>query len=119
MIDLIGSMGETILVHRNASGEWVNGRWLAVSPSTISIDAVVLPMSAQELTNQIQMGGIADRDAITIYSIAELFESSEDTEKTRDIVEWRGNRYSVTSVSYRYQLDGLEHYKSIGKLENS
>lgn len=118
--EIFGDLVETIQLTRTMPGTYVNGKFVSAGGQTTeSILAVVVPLSASQLANNIAPVGFEDRDAISIYSDDNLLESDEESGQNRDTITWRGKQYVIKSVANRYQIEDLAHYHSIAYLKGS
>lgn len=119
--DLIEEYGYPVQIERTTPGEFNQntGKWTGGMTTMIDTIAAILPMDKSETENKLSTIGIEDRDAVAIYSTIELLESSEKTKQDRDTLIWDTRRYVIVSCVPRMQIEGLEHFKSIGVLEGS
>ena len=118
---VIAAFAETIIRKTNPPGAFDpnTGEWTVGPEVQENITATVVPLNAQALINEISEAGVESKDAIAIYSDAELLESDETTKQPADRIVWNGRDYVVRSVSHRYQIPSLKHYKSIAFLIDS
>jgi len=105
---LIEEFQEAISVARVAPGSYVNGTWVDGSTSTLSLQAVVMPLDGTEIL-AMDLGEHAT-SVIKVYCETALQTANEVTHDRPDIITWQGDQYQVHSVAYRAQAPVLEHY---------
>lgn len=120
IIETFGDL-EAVEIERTTPGEYdqTTGKWVDGIETIIPFLAVVLPLSRQDAMDELGQAGIEDRDGIVVYSEIQLFEASKENKQDRDIILWKARQYVVEKCDHRYQIDDLEHYKSICILKNS
>lgn len=97
-------------ITRKAAGSYVNGLFVAGSPSTLTIQASIQPVSGEDL-KPLPEGRRLD-DYIKVYTDSNLQMLQESTGKQPDQLTWRGHTYECISVDAR-QMDVINHYKYI------
>lgn len=118
---VITEYGESILRKTNGPGAFDpnTGEWSPGAETSEPIFAAVLPLNAAELITEVSSAGLETKNAVAIYSDVELLGSDEATKQPADRIIWNDREYVIKSVSHRYQIASLAHYKSIAFLKDS
>lgn len=78
------------------TGTFEAGGWVPNTPTVISAFGAVRNTSGKE----VDMIPEADRihESITIRTVTQIFETSEDLSQTSDIFQWQGDKYRLMNV---------------------
>ncbi len=117
---MIADFGEPapLDVSRATVGAYVSGRWAPGTPEAITLDsAVVVPADPETL--KLLPSGQELTAGIIIYTDDELRTVDEAGKFPADVVTYDGKTWQVQKVERRWQVEGLEHYKSIAILEDA
>jgi len=88
-------------VTRRPKGQYVQGRLVTVTPSTLLVSACVQPASGRQL--QRLPDGMRLSETISIWSEVELFVKTATSDP--DLIEYRGNKYEV-QISHPWDEHG-------------
>lgn len=96
--EAFGDWLETVTGTRTP-GTYVNGRWVAGTPVSLSFVGVVQNAEPEDL--EVMPEGNRADDVIKIHSIFELIPQDKDTGYTGDLIDYDGNTYLVMNVADR------------------
>jgi hypothetical protein len=101
-----------VTVQRFTAGAYVDGRYAAGEATEIDIFASVQQVSDDERLRQ--LGADETREAIKLYTTAELLTSNEATGQRADVVScsvWGDQLYEVAKVQ-RFKMGTLDHVRA-------
>ena len=97
-------------ITRHAAGSYVNGLFVAGSPSTITIQASIQPATGEDI-KALPEGRRLD-DYVKVYTDADLQVLEEVNGLQPDKLTWRGHTYECISSDVR-QMGVINHFKYI------
>jgi len=89
---------QTITGTRNA-GSYVDGRWVAGTPSALSFSGVIQNATPDDL--KVLLEGQRTEEAIKIHTIFELIPQIDNT-TNGDIISYQSKNWLVYNVAHRY-----------------
>lgn len=99
----------TLSVSRYPAGAYVDGQWTAGTPTTLTVIAVVQPMTARE--RLLLPESVRSRAAVKLYTDAAMTPADETTQRTGDRFSWDGRTWEVFETAHQ-AAGTLAHYKS-------
>lgn len=102
---------QTFTVLRSVGGDWVNGRWVEATPTTITMNGVV--EVAQEKDLRALPEGDRVQGMMVFHSPSQMYVTRGGTDQgTSDIVVWKGQQWRLKSV---WDYSDYGFYKAIGE----
>ena len=98
------------IITRTSAGSYVNGTFVAGSPSTITIQASIQPATGEDMKS-LPEGRRLD-DYVKVYTDSDLQVLEESSGIQPDKLEWRGHTYECISADVR-QMGIISHFKYI------
>ena len=95
------------VVTRTPSGSYVNGRYTSGTPTTLTIDAVVIPGSGREI--KVLAEGQFAEDTKVLWTTTPLVTMSPND--VPDQVTISGDLYSVCTIAGPWNFDGRSYFK--------
>lgn len=97
-------------ITRTTAGAYVNGLFVPGTPSSITIQASVQPVTGEDI-KALPEGRRLD-DYVKVYTDSDLQVLQESTGKQPDKLSWRGHTYECISADVR-QMSVINHFKYI------
>ena len=98
------------IITRTSAGSYVDGLFVAGSPSTITIQASVQPATGEDV--KVLPEGRRLDDYVKVYTDADLQVLEEVTGLQPDKLAWRGHTYECISADVR-QMSVINHFRYI------
>lgn len=99
-----------VTVLRASPGEWVKGKWVAGTVTSVNIEANVQPLKGSELT--ILPESDRTKESIKVYSVETLKTLEEVSQEEADVVVWEGKKFKAVKAM-TYTMGVLDHTKTI------
>lgn len=93
-----------------AQGRYINGVWQAAPDMSVTIEASVQPVSAQDVI-KMQIGDQYTQ-RVKVYTDTPI--RGMDSDEYRPTFEWRGKRWQVESIE-DHQMAVIPHFKLIAR----
>lgn len=90
---------EEPIVGSRTTGEYVNGRWVANTPSTLNFQGVIQNASPDDM--KVLEEGQRSEEAIKIHTMCELVPQVSDTQ-TGDLIDYKCKEWLVHNVAHRF-----------------
>jgi len=100
-----------IVIIQSAPGKYVEGKWIEGTPTLTPAEAVVHPMSENEI-NALKIEGYQGNEMMRFYIpdkyLAEI--TSNVAPKTADIISYNGARYTALKIKNWISIGGYMTY---------
>lgn len=103
----------TLTISRPPSGSYVDGQWIEGDPTTVTLTAVVQPMSARE--RLLLPEATRSRATVKVYTDESMQAADESAQVAGDRFTWDGRTWEVFSTEHQ-AAGTLAHYKSLAAL---